>query len=207
MFYEPSKGHPLPWDPFKAIVAPRPIGWISTVDRDGRANLAPYSFFSIVQGRPPMVSFASEGLKDSVVNARDTGEFVANLVTAKNIDAMNASSKSLPHGESEFEYAELETAPSSLVKPPRVRSSPASLECVVTDFFVLKDRSGRALDGFLVIGEVIGVHIDHALLQDGRFMTENAEVVARCGYRDYANVTDMFTLIRPDDRDGSLPGL
>lgn len=207
MFYEPSKGHPLPWDPFKAIVAPRPIGWISTVDRDGRANLAPYSFFSIVQGRPPMVSFASEGLKDSVVNARDTGQFVANLVTAKNLDAMNASSKSLPRGESEFEYARLEMAPSSLVKPPRVKSSPASLECVVADFLVLRDRSGCPLDGFLIIGEVVGVHIDPAFLEDGRFRTENAEVVARCGYRDYANVTDMFTLMRPDDRDGSLPGL
>lgn len=207
MFYEPSKGHPLPWDPFKAIVAPRPIGWISTVDRDGRANLAPYSFFSIVQGRPPMVSFASEGLKDSVVNARDTGEFVANLVTAKNLDAMNASSKSLPRGESEFEYARLEMAPSSLVKPPRVKSSPASLECVVTDVLVLKDRNGRRLDGFLIIGEVVGVHIDRAFLEDGRFRTENAEVVARCGYRDYANVTDIFTLMRPDDGDGTLPGL
>lgn len=201
MFYEPPQGHSLPWDPLKAIVAPRPIGWISTVDPDGRPNLAPYSFFSVIQGKPPMVSFASEGLKDSAVNARDTGEFVANLVTEKNVDAMNASAKFLPHGASEFEYAKLEVAQSRLVKPPRVKSAPAALECVVTDFTTLKDRKGTRLDGYLIIGEVIGVHLDATFLTGGKFDTDRAGVVARCGYRDYLTARDFFSLMRPDDLD------
>lgn len=199
MFYEPSKGHPLPWDPLKAIVAPRPIGWISTVDIKGRPNLAPYSFFSVVQGNPPLLSFASEGLKDSAANARDTGEFVANLVTLENIHAMNASAKLMPHGENEFEHANLEMAPSTLVKAPRVKSTPAALECVVTEFLPLKDRHGARLDGYLVLGEVVGVYLDPDFIANGKFQTAQAEVIARCGYRDYLQLKNEFSLMRPDD--------
>ena len=127
-FYEPAKGHHLPHDPFKAIVAPRPIGWISTCDAEGHVNLAPYSFFNAVSERPPMVMFSSGGFKDTVANIQATGEFVCNLVTRALAEKMNLTSASLPHGASEFEFADLTAASSRMVKPPRVAASPAALE-------------------------------------------------------------------------------
>lgn len=198
MFYEPRSGHGLPHDPFKAIVAPRPIGWISTVDRDGRNNLAPYSFFSAINTNPPMVSFTSEGLKDSPVNARDTGEFVCNLSTLGLAQEMNASSGPVGAEVDEFELAGLETAPCRLVRPLRVAASPAALECKVTDFIQLKNLQGAPTSRYMVLGEVVGVHIDEAYLKDGLFDTAAAQALARCGYMDYAAVTEVFTLRRPD---------
>ena len=132
-FYQPELGHDLPHDPFKAIIAPRPIGWISTVDEHGRQNLAPYSYFNAVSTRPPAVMFSSEGVKDSVRNAMSTREFVCNLATAALAEAMNQSSASVPHEVNEFELAKLATAPCRLVRPPRVAASPAALECKVLD--------------------------------------------------------------------------
>src|SRR3954464_10966479 len=138
-FYEPKEGHRLPHDPFKAIVAPRPIGWISTVDARGCGNLAPYSLFNAFCDSPPIVGFSSSGRKDSQRNVEETGEFVANLATRRQADAMNLTSAALPHGVNEFEAAGLTAAPSRLVTPPRVADAPAALECQRLLVLPLKD--------------------------------------------------------------------
>jgi flavin reductase (DIM6/NTAB) family NADH-FMN oxidoreductase RutF len=202
MFYE-AGGHRaagLPHDPLKAIVAPRPIGWLSTLDRDGRPNLAPYSFFNMIQTAPPIVVFGSDGLKHSAANAIATGEFVFNLVTRDLFDAMNASSEALEAGHSEFDFAGLETAPGRLVKAPRVAASPASLECRVLQHGALSDLDGRETGGVFVIGQVVGIHIADSALKEGRFDMVAAGTVARCGYRDYTQVTALFSALRPTDR-------
>ncbi|GGC48985.1 flavin reductase [Siccirubricoccus deserti] len=199
MFYEPRLGHGLPHDPFKAIVAPRPIGWISTVDTQGRANLAPYSFFNAVHSRPPMLAFTSESMKHSAANAIATGEFVFNLCTRPLFEAMNMSSAALGGGESEFVAAGLAVASSRIVKAPRVAASPAALECRVVHSMRFHDVDGTALDGWMIVGQVVGVHIDDAFIRDGRFDTAAAQPLARCGYRDYAAVTEMFEALRPTD--------
>lgn len=198
-FYEPRAGHGLPHDPFKAILAPRPIGWISTVDSQGRPNLAPYSFFNGVCDAPPMVYFSTTGArKDSVTNIEATGEFVVNFVGAHHAQAMNATSASVPHGVNEFELAGLATAPCRLVKAPRVADAIASMECRLVQIIPLHTADGTPLEGWITIGEVIGVHIDDRLLVDGRFDTAGARPIARCGYRgDYTEVTQLFEMIRP----------
>ena len=206
MFYEPRLGHGLPHDPFKAIIAPRPIGWISTIDVEGRPNLAPYSFFNAVHGKPPMLAFTSESMKHSAANAIATGEFVFNLCTHPLFEAMNISSGALGRGESEFEAAGLETAPCRLVKAPRVAASPAALECRVVQSLQFRDVDGAELEGWMIIGQVVGVHIDDAFLRDGRFDTAAAQPLARCGYRDYATVTDVFEALRPTDGGAWQPG-
>jgi flavin reductase (DIM6/NTAB) family NADH-FMN oxidoreductase RutF len=199
MFYEPRLGHGLPHDPFKAIVAPRPIGWISTLDARGRPNLAPYSFFNAVHSRPPMLMFTSETMKHSAANAIATGEFVFNLVPRALFEAMNVTSGAQPEGESEFAAAGLQEAPCRVVRAPRVAASPAALECRVVSSMQLRDVDGAALEGWIIIGQVVGVHIDDAFLRDGRFDTAAAQPVARCGYRDYAAVEEMFEALRPTD--------
>jgi flavin reductase (DIM6/NTAB) family NADH-FMN oxidoreductase RutF len=199
MFYEPKDGHGLPYDPFKAIIAPRPIGWISTVDKEGRPNLAPFSFFNAMASRPNMIGFTSEGLKHSPRNARDTGEFVFNLATLPLAKAMNSTSTELPDGVNEFEFAGLEMAPSRTVKPPRVAATPAALECRVVHFTEFPDIGGKPTDRFLVVGQVTGVHIDEAYIKDGRFDSVKAQILARCGYRDYAVVDELFEMLRPTD--------
>jgi flavin reductase (DIM6/NTAB) family NADH-FMN oxidoreductase RutF len=206
MFYEPRSGHGLPFDPFKAIVAPRPIGWISTLDAGGRPNLAPYSFFNAVHSRPPMLMFTSESMKHSAANAIATGEFVYNLSTRPLFDAMNTSSAALAAGEDEFAATGLEAAPSCIVKAPRVAASPASMECKVVHSMQFHDVDGRAVDGWIIIGQVVGVHIDDAFLRDGRFDTVAAQSIARCGYRDYTTVTEMFAALRPTDGGAFAPG-
>ena len=197
-FYEPSKGHNLPHDPFKAIVAPRPIGWISTRDAEGRVNLAPYSFFNAVCDRPPMVMFSSGGWKDSVSNIKATGEFVCNLVTRALAEKMNQTSAALPHGVNEFEFAGLAAAPSRIVAPPRVAESPAALECRLVRIVQLEDLDGTKLDHYLTIGQVVGVHIDRAYLRDGLFDLLAAHPVQRAGYTaDYTEATTGFQMPRP----------
>jgi len=197
LFYEPLKGHGLPHDPFKAIVAPRPIGWISTRSPTGALNLAPYSFFNAFSTHPFLVWFASGGVKDSVAFARDSGEFVVNLVGSALAMKMNASSVNAPRGVSEFGYAGLEAAASVLVKAPRVAGVPAALECKVTEIFEPKDLQGAGSGAQVVAGEVVGVHIDDAMLTDGRFDAVKAGNVARLGYMDYSAVTEVFTMRRP----------
>ena len=200
-FYEPRLGHGLPHDPFKAIVAPRPIGWISTVDGEGRVNLAPYSFFNAFNSNPPIVGFASEGRKDSLRNVEATGEFVCNLATRPLAEVMNRSSTPLPHGESEMELAGIEPAPSRLIRPPRVGAAPAALECRLLQVVPLRDLEGGALDTHLVLGQVVGVHIDRAYLVDGIFDLRAARPIGRCGYRgDYAEMGEMFEMFRPTRR-------
>jgi flavin reductase (DIM6/NTAB) family NADH-FMN oxidoreductase RutF len=197
MFYEPSKGHGLPHDPFKAIVAPRPIGWISTVSAGGALNLAPYSFFNALGTNPHLVMFSSEGEKDSVVFARETGEFVVNLVSHDLVDKMNASSVDAPRGVSEFDYAGLTVQPSRLVRPPRVGEAHAALECKVTEILRPRGLDGQSGERFMVLGEVVGIHIDDDVMTDGLFDIVKAGSVARLGYMDYAAVTEVFSMRRP----------
>jgi flavin reductase (DIM6/NTAB) family NADH-FMN oxidoreductase RutF len=197
VFYEPSKGHGLPHDPFKAIVAPRPIGWISTRGRDGSVNLAPYSYFNAFSGRPPLVWFSSEGVKDSFTFARESGEFVANLVGKHVFREMNATSVDAPRGVSEFGYAGLTMAPSRLVAAPRVAEAHAALECRVTETFEPKGLDGRPAGVHVCAGEVIGVHIDEAVLTDGLFDNIKAGNVSRLGYMDFSMVTETFAMRRP----------
>ncbi|HTN12645.1 MAG TPA: flavin reductase family protein, partial [Acetobacteraceae bacterium] len=165
-FYEPRKGHGLPHDPFKAIVAPRPIGWISSLDAAGRPNLAPYSFFNAFCTFPPIVGFASERRKDSVDNVEATGEFVCNLVGMELAEAMNATSAGVPHGEDEMALAGLEAAACTVVKPPRVAKAAAALECKLLQVVRLAGADGIPLDNWLVLGEVVGVHIADRFLVD-----------------------------------------
>lgn len=197
MFYEPSKGHGLPHDPLKAIVAPRPIGWISTVSGQGAVNLAPYSFFNAISSQPPLVMFSSDGDKDSSSFARETGEFVANLVGLALAQKMNASAIDAPRGVNEFGYAGLTPAPSVLVAPPRVAEAPAALECKVTEIFRPKSIDGGVSENVVVIGQVVGVHIDDAVLTDGLFDVLKAGNVSRLGYMDYATITETFAMRRP----------
>jgi flavin reductase (DIM6/NTAB) family NADH-FMN oxidoreductase RutF len=199
MFYETSKRDKakLPHDPFKAIVAPRPIGWISTRALDGRINLAPYSFFNGFCSVPPIVGFSSEGWKDSASFAKESGEFVANLATGELRHPMNATSAAFPRGDNEFAHAGLTMAECRLVAAPRVAESPASLECKVVEIVEIRTLTGAWSGSVLTIGEVVGVHIDEAHVREGRFDTAGARPLARCGYQDYAVVEEVFAMARP----------
>jgi flavin reductase (DIM6/NTAB) family NADH-FMN oxidoreductase RutF len=199
LFYEPDKRDRalLPHDPFKAIIAPRPIGWVTTRSAAGAVNLAPYSYFNAFSANPHIIGFSSEGLKDSVTFARETREFVWNMPTFALRDAMNATSASLPRGENEFLHAALTMAPSNLVKPPRVAESPVALECRVTEIVELRDLNGKATDRHLVLGQVVGLHIDARFIKDGMLDTAAMQPIARCGYHDYAVVDRVFPLKRP----------
>ena len=191
--------HGLARDPLKAIVAPRPIGWISTYGEDGTANLAPYSFFNLVSDDPKIVMFASTGWKHSATNAIRRGGFAANLATRAARDAVSLTSADLPGGESEFEAAGLAAAPCRAVDAPRLADNPAVLECAVTEHLVPRDRSGGAADAVLVLGEVVGYWLDERYVTDGRFDTARARPLARLGYRDYASVDETFEIMRPTD--------
>lgn len=196
--FDPALGHGLPHDPIKAIIAPRPIGWISSVDETGRVNLAPYSFFNIFCSNPPILIFGSEGRKDSIDNIEATGEFVFNLATRALAEAMNLTSGNYPRGTDEFAVAGLEKAASDVVAPPRVAASPASMECKLLEIKPLVDLDGHRLARELVIGQVVRVHIDPDYLTDGLFDIARAGTIARCGYRgDYAQVNSLFEMIRP----------
>lgn len=198
MFYATADGHPgLPHDPFKAIVAPRPIGWISTVDKTGMHNLAPYSFFSAIASAPPMVLFSSDGWKDTATACAETGEFVVNLATWDLKDAMNASSAPLPRDRSEFPHAGLTPAPCRLVRAPRVLEAAASLECKVVEIFSPKTLDGAAIDNQIVVGQVVGVHIAERCLTDGRFDMAKAGHITRCGYDEYLGIDGIFRMTRP----------
>lgn len=191
VFYRPEQGHGLPHNPFNAIVTPRPIGWISTRGSAGD-NLAPYSFFNAVAYAPPQVMFASNGVKDSVTNIRETGVFCVNVVGAELTDAMNATSAPLPLGGDEFTHASLAKAECETIPCPRVALAPASLECRLTQIIPLLGH-----DNFLILAEVTGVHIRPDCLIDGRYDVAQAHHLARLGYMDYTVVRDTFTLKRP----------
>lgn len=194
MFYRPEDGHNLPHNPFNAIVSPRPIGWISSRSKDGIDNLAPYSFFNAVAYVPPQVMFASSGRKDSLNNIEATGVFAINLVGAPLADVMNKSSQALPHEVDEFAHAGIAKADCDTIDCARVRGAPATLECKVTQIIRLEGPDNHA-----VFGEVTGVHMRDDCIKDGRFDVVAAQLLSRLGYRDYAQVTELFELTRPDD--------
>jgi flavin reductase (DIM6/NTAB) family NADH-FMN oxidoreductase RutF len=199
-FYEPAAGHGLAHDPFNAIVGPRPIGWVSSQGMDGSVNLAPYSFFNAFNYKPPIIGFASNGAKHSLRNVRERGEFVWNLATSALAEQMNATSATVPYGVDEFELAGLTKAPSRLVAPPRVAASPVNFECKVADIVQLKGYKGDLVETWLVLGEVIGVHINTALLKDGVFDTFGAGIVLRAGGASaYAEIRpeSRFDMVRP----------
>nr|WP_244962467.1 flavin reductase family protein [Oleiagrimonas soli] len=190
----------MPHDPFKAIVAPRPIGWISTRDAQGRGNLAPYSFFNAVSDTPPVLAFGSSGYKDTVRNAQATGAFVYNVATEALADAMNGSAANFAHGEDELRAMGLTPAPCRCVDVDRVAESPAALECRVLDVIRLKDIDGATTGSYVVFGQVVAVHIDTAFLREGRFDTAAAGLLQRAGYlSDYAvtSPSSMREMHRP----------
>lgn len=197
MFYKMSEGHGLPHDPFKAILAPRPIGWISTVDSRGVNNLAPYSFFGAVSSNPHMVGFSSEGLKDSMANAQESGEFVYNVASLELLHEMSETSRSVPPEVDEFTLANLDSLPCNLVSPRRVALAPASMECAVIHCTQLNDLSGNLTQRYFIVGQVLAIHIRDDLLHEGQFNTAGAKLLARCGYHDYSVVDKVFELQRP----------
>jgi flavin reductase (DIM6/NTAB) family NADH-FMN oxidoreductase RutF len=199
MFYEPDKRDlsVLPHDPFKAIVAPRPIGWITSVSLQGQVNLAPYSFFNGINSRPNLVMFASEGQKDSVSFVAETGEFVCNLATFHLREQMNMTSAPLPRGANEMERTGLAAAPSYIVKPPRVAASPCALECKLIKIVPMETFDHRPVDCHIVFGQVVGVYIDDRFIVDGRLDTAAMKPIARCGYDEYAVVESLFSMKRP----------
>ena len=200
MFYRPGQdAHGLPHNPFKAIVSPRPIGWISTRDAKGRANLAPYSFFNAVSEDPPMVMFGSgaqkigldEG-KDSIANILETGEFCVNFVSMALADAMNITSGHYPHGEDEFAHAGLQKQQGEMVNVDFVQAAPAAFECRL---FKVIDLPGTSR---MVLGEVVGIHMDETFIKDGIFDVTQYQPLSRLGYQDYAKVEQLFPLARPE---------
>jgi flavin reductase (DIM6/NTAB) family NADH-FMN oxidoreductase RutF len=199
IFFEPqSRDRSIfPHDPFKALVAPRPIGWISTVSAAGELNLAPYSYFNAFSSNPPIVGFSSEGDKDSSTFAMETGEFVWSMATWDLRDQMNATAASLARGESEFAHARLEPAPSRLVRPPRVAASPAAFECRVTEMVKLKDVDGRDSGRRLVLGRVVGIYVDERFVSKGRVDSAAMRPIARGGYDEYSVVERVFSMPRP----------
>ena len=181
-FYQPSQGHGLAHDPLNAIISPRPIGWISSKNGQGQRNLAPYSFFNCFNYTPPIIGFASTAWKDSVANIVETGEFVWNLTTRELAEKMNQTSAPLPRGEDEFAFAGLTPVPSQLIGVDRVAESPVNFECKLTQCIQLKDVNGQDIDTWLVLGEVIAVHIAKHLINDaGIYQTTLAQPVLRAG--------------------------
>lgn len=209
----------LPFNPFKALIAPRPIGWITTLDPEGNVNLAPYSYFQAVADTPDIVMFSAtpqmsrdekgvrflDSRKHSESNAIETGEFVCNLVTRELASAMNETSAHLPSGIDEAAHAGIQMLPSQRVKPPRVALAPAALECVVVDTHIIKHRGGNHRYQ-LTFGEVVGIHINDHFISDGRVNTAAMELVTRMGYDEYAVLETTFSMTRPDN-DPVLDGL
>ncbi|MDB5805881.1 MAG: flavin reductase [Betaproteobacteria bacterium] len=213
MYYEPGEGagHKaagLPHSPFTAIVGPRPIGWISTQDREGRVNLAPFSYFNGVCSAPPMVIFASNGnhgregqpgpaIKDTLANVRETGEFVVNLATWELREQMNLSSAPAPRGVDEFEFAGLAKAASNAVKPPRVAASPVHLECKLVQVVELPAHEASNTLNNLVIGRVVGIHVRDDLIDNGRVSIAKVRPLLRLGAFDYGFIESVFEIKRP----------
>jgi flavin reductase (DIM6/NTAB) family NADH-FMN oxidoreductase RutF len=197
-FYDPAAGHGLPHDPFKAIVAPRLIGWISTCSSSGQPNLAPYSFFGAFAAFPPIIGFCSEGRKDSLRNVEQTREFVWNLATRPLAEQMNRTSATVAPDVDEFLLAGVTPVAGRNVAVPRVGESPTALECRLLQISQLHDLHGQPTDNWLVLGQVVGVHIQKAYLKDGLFDTYAAQPIMRAGYRgDYAEIGERFEMIRP----------
>ena len=200
-YYEPKNGHGLRHDPFNAIVAPRPIGWISSRGANGNVNLAPYSFFNGFCYVPPIIGFSSTSWKDSVANIEETREFVWNLATMDLARQMNATAAHVARGVSEFEIARLTPVSGKLVNVPRVAESPVSFECRLTQIIQLQGANGEKAQAWLTLGEVVAVHIDKAMIKDGVYQTALARPIVRAGRKgDYFEIRPeaMFEMTRPD---------
>ena len=201
MFYEPKKGHPFKIDPYKALVFPRPIGWISSLSKKGIPNLAPYSYFNAVADEPPQVMFCSNGdsayggYKDSLTNILSTKEFVVNFATANTRDAMNISSSNYKPNEDEFVAAKLKKRKSKLVKPPSVNDSPVNLECKLLKTLKLKTNTKKI--STMVIGEIIGIYINNKFIKNGRIDSVSMRYISRMGYSEYSTISSKFNLKRP----------
>jgi flavin reductase (DIM6/NTAB) family NADH-FMN oxidoreductase RutF len=208
IFFEPEQRDRklMPWDPFKGIVVPRPIGWISSMSKAGLVNLAPYSYFNGVQSHPRIVSFCSESEKDAAAFAIESGEFAWSMATWALREQMNATSEGLPRGRSEFEFAGLATAPCRIVRAPRVADSPAAMECKVTQVVRVKDIDGRETGGIVVYGQVVGMHLDERFISNGRFNLAAVRPIARCGYDEYTTVEGVFAMKRPESGGNSFGG-
>lgn len=193
MFYRPAEGHGLPHNPFNAIVTPRPVAWISTRGPAGD-NLAPYSFFNAVAYVPPQVMFTSTGVKDSLRAARDSGVFAVNVVQASMLQVMSETSAEFPPGTDEFIACGVAKVECHEIDCPRVADAPATLECRVTQIVPLLGAAD-----FMVIGEVVGIHLRDDCLRGGRFDVARYNPVARLGYRDYSIIREVITLQRPDE--------
>ena len=206
MFYETAKNdHGLPRDPFKAIVAPRPIGWITSMSAKGEINLAPYSFFNAVSDEPPIVLFSSEGRKDSLAFVEETKEFVCNLATFDLRAAVVETGVRLSARRQRDEGGRPRAGAVRLVRPPRVAASPCALECKLLQIVDMVALDGTPAHRHVVFGQVVGVHIDDRFIKDGRLDTAAMEPIARCGYDDYAVVDKVFSMTRKARAGGDRP--
>ena len=201
MFYEPKKGYPLSTDPFKSLVFPRPIGWISSINKKGIANLAPYSYFNAIADDPPQVMFAAEAsdkplnIKDTLSNVLETKEFVVNFATSKTRTQMNLSSVDAPGDEDEFLITKLKKRKSRLIKAPSVADSPVNLECKLIKTLILKSNNKKPTT--MIIGEVIGIYIKDNFIKKGRVNSSAMRYVARMGYSEYTTISSRFRMKRP----------
>ena len=201
MFYEPKNGHPFKIDPYKALVFPRPIGWISSLSKKGIPNLAPYSYFNAVADEPPQVMFCSNGdsayggYKDSLTNILSTKEFVVNFATANTRNEMNISSSNYEPNEDEFVVAKIKKRTSKLVKPPSVNDSPVNLECKLLKTLKLKTNTKKI--STMVIGEIIGIYINNKFIKKGRIDSVSMRYISRMGYSEYSTISSKFNLKRP----------
>ena len=200
MFYEPKKGVPFKIDPFKSLIFPRPIGWISSVNKNGVANLAPYSYFNAVTDEPPQIMFCSNGssthgkYKDTLSNILHTKEFVVNFVTTVTRNQMNISSRDFKPDEDEFLLSNLKKKKSKLVKAPSVRDSPVNLECKLVKIIKLQSSSDKT--STMVVGEVIGVYIKNKFIKNNRVDSVSMKYIARMGYSEYTTISSKFNLKR-----------
>ena len=198
MFYTTDTNqHGMAHDPFKAIVAPRPIGWIGSKGRDGSINLSPYSFFNAVSNRPKLVMFSSDGRKDSIRNLEETGVFTASLVSRNLVEKMNHSSIAVAYEMDEFAIAGLTAKQAELIDAPYVGEAFAVLECKVTEIVQPRSLTGEPSENFVAFGQVVGIHIDEQIIRNGRLDMSLARPVARMGYMDYSEGSDVFEILRP----------
>ena len=198
MFYTTDTNlHGLRHDPFKAIVAPRPIGWIGSRGKDGSINLSPYSFFNAVSDAPKLVMFSSSGRKDSLRNVEETGVFTASMVSRDLAEKMNLSSIAVPYGTDEFAIAGLTAQMGTVVAAPFVAEALAALECRVTEIIQPKTLGGEATDSYIVFGQVVGIHLSETVIRDGRIDMALTRPVARMGYMDYSDGGEAFQMTRP----------
>jgi|TARA_B110000263_G_scaffold230114_1_gene224393 flavin reductase (DIM6/NTAB) family NADH-FMN oxidoreductase RutF len=199
MFYEPKNGSPFPIDPYKSLIFPRPIGWISSMSKKGIANLAPYSYFNAIADSPPQVMFVSSPTnskiyKDSLNNILETKEFVVNFATSKTRNQMNMSSINAPSDIDEFSFAKIKKRKSKIVKVPSVSQSPVNLECKLLKKIKLKSYSKNY--AVLVMGEVLGVFINNKFIKDKRVDSKAMRYVARMGYSEYTIISSKFKMPR-----------